>query len=436
MYNSTFLSGEEVSITPKLLRQLLNRASRFGSCCFLDNRHYESSLHAHEFLLGAGVCAELVLNTGDGIELADDFLASNRGRWVFGHLSYELMHGHHGLDILKEERTGFPLLYLFVPQVVFKCNGKQIEIKVQDESFNANGIWQEVLAMKDNPADFAPLSLQPRISRNDYISIVNQLKNHIQRGDCYEINFCQEFFNAAAEIKPLDIYQALSAASPNPFSCYYKYHEAHLMCASPERYLTKRGNKVFSQPIKGTAPRSNNDVIADEAAKHNLRTSKKDLSENVMVVDLVRNDLSMICEKGSVEVDELFGIYSYPQVHQMISTISGTLKPGITFSEVLKSTFPMGSMTGAPKHRVMQLIEQYETSRRGLFSGAVGYFDPEGDFDFNVVIRSLLYNEKSKYLNYFVGGGITWYSKAEEEYEECLWKAEAIRKVLGGSLPG
>jgi para-aminobenzoate synthetase component I len=433
--NSTFLSGEDIPVTPKLLRQLLNRASRFGSCCFLDNRHYESPLHAHEFLLGAGVVAELVLNKGEEIEKADNFLASSKGRWVFGHLSYELMHGNHGLNSSKEERTGFPLLYLFVPQVVFKFNGRQVAIRVQDESLNAKALWQEVLAMPDYPAVFAPVSLQSRITRDDYISIINQLKNHIQRGDCYEINFCQEFYNDVAEVQPLDIYHALATASPNPFSCYYKYREAHLMCASPERYLTKRGNKVFSQPIKGTAPRSPGDEIADEAARQNLRTSKKDLSENVMVVDLVRNDLSIICEQGSVMVDELFGIYSYPQVHQMISTISGTLRKDITFSEILKSTFPMGSMTGAPKHRVMQLIDQYESSGRGLFSGAVGYFDPEGDFDFNVVIRSILYNEKSKYLNYFVGGGITWYSKAEEEYEECLWKAEAIRKVLGGLLP-
>lgn len=149
-----------------------------------------------------------------------------------------------------------------------------------------------------------------------------------------------------------------------------------------------------------------------------------------MVVDLVRNDLSKVCKEGSVKVSELFGIYSFPQVHQMISTIEGELDEKVPFSSILKACFPMGSMTGAPKKRVMELIEQYEKTKRGLYSGAVGYIDPNGDFDFNVVIRSILYNAVNQYLGYQVGGGITFYSDPEKEYEECLLKAAAIRKVL------
>jgi para-aminobenzoate synthetase component 1 len=152
-----------------------------------------------------------------------------------------------------------------------------------------------------------------------------------------------------------------------------------------------------------------------------------------MVVDIVRNDLSRVCREGTVQVEELFGIYSFPQVHQMISTIAGELREGIGFTDILKACFPMGSMTGAPKKRVMQLIEQYESTRRGLYSGAVGYISPEKDFDLNVVIRSIQYNAASQYLNYWVGGGITAYSNAENEYEECLLKAEAIRRVLAAS---
>ncbi len=149
-----------------------------------------------------------------------------------------------------------------------------------------------------------------------------------------------------------------------------------------------------------------------------------------MVVDLVRNDLSKICVEGSVHVDELFGIYSFPQVHQMVSTVSGVLQTGILFTEIINKTFPMGSMTGAPKKKVMELIEKYETVKRGIFSGAVGYISPDSNFDFNVVIRSVLYNQAERYLSYLVGSGITFYSDAAAEYEECLLKAEAIKKVF------
>jgi para-aminobenzoate synthetase component 1 len=239
-----------------------------------------------------------------------------------------------------------------------------------------------------------------------------------------------------APVVPLSVYRGLTNASPNPFSCFYRQDAAFLMCASPERFLAKRGQQLYSQPIKGTAKRYPGNAAADEASKLALLGSRKELSENVMVVDLVRNDLSKICERASVQVDELFGIYSYPQVHQMISTVSGKLKDNVSFSEILSATFPMGSMTGAPKIRVMELIEQYEPSRRGLFSGSVGYISPDGDFDFNVVIRSILYNENTQYLGYQVGGGITWYSNPEEEYEECLLKAAAIRKVLEGEGEG
>ena len=151
-----------------------------------------------------------------------------------------------------------------------------------------------------------------------------------------------------------------------------------------------------------------------------------------MVVDMVRNDLSKVCAEASVKVDELFGVYSYPQVHQMISTVSGMLETDVSFSEIIKACFPMGSMTGAPKHRVMELIEQYEAGPRGIFSGSIGYINPDGDFDFNVVIRSIMYNVDTKYLSYKVGSGITFYSEPEKEWEECLLKGEAIRKVLEG----
>ena len=272
--------------------------------------------------------------------------------------------------------------------------------------------------------------IKNRIEQEEYISIIRQLQQHILRGDCYEINFCQEFFAEQIEVDPAIIYKKLSDISPNPFSAFYRLNDKWLLCASPERFLKKEGKKIVTQPIKGTSKRIQGDESKDEQNRSWLFHSDKDRSENVMVVDLMRNDLSKICEEGTVKVDELFGIYSFPQVHQMISTISGTLKNNISFLDIIRATFPMGSMTGAPKKRVMELVEQYEKTKRGIFSGAVGYISPTGDFDFNVVIRSIMYNKSSQYLSFQTGSAITFYSDPEKEWGECLLKAEAMKKVF------
>ena len=224
----------------------------------------------------------------------------------------------------------------------------------------------------------------------------------------------------------------LGEISPNPFSAFYRLDDKYLMCASPERFLKRTGNHIISQPIKGTAKRVLADVEQDALSKAGLLHNEKERSENVMIVDLVRNDLSKVCVEGSVRVEELFEVLSFPQVHQMISTVGCELVENILFTDIIKATFPMGSMTGAPKKRVMELIEQYEGTKRGLFSGSVGYIKPDGDFDFNVVIRSILYNSSSNYLSVQAGSAITFACIPEREYEECLMKVEGMRKVLGG----
>ncbi len=230
-------------------------------------------------------------------------------------------------------------------------------------------------------------------------------------------------------IDPVSIYQNLIQLSPSPFSVLYKLNNKYLICASPERFLQKKGNRLLSQPMKGTAKRALHDEAKDKNLKKELQISPKEQAENVMVVDLVRNDLSKICREGTVIVNELFGIYSYPQVHQMVSTVTGEMQENISFSQIVEAMFPMGSMTGAPKKRVMELIDEYENSKRGIFSGAVGYLH-QNDFDFNVVIRSIMYNSTNQYLSYLVGSGITFYSDPEKEWEECLLKGAAIKKVL------
>jgi para-aminobenzoate synthetase component I len=305
------------------------------------------------------------------------------------------------------------------------------------EASNPKKIFAEINAVASPVSRVIKrVSIENRVSKIEYIQIIERLKEHILRGDCYEINFCQEFYAENALIDPVAVYKKLSAVSPNPFSALYKMpadtdgNDRWLICASPERFLKKRGNKILSQPIKGTSKRITGNDEKDKLSKDELSNSAKDRSENVMVVDLVRNDLAKVCKEGTVKADELYGIYSFPQVHQMISTVSGELKDDVSFQEIIKATFPMGSMTGAPKKRVMELIEQYEKTKRGIFSGAVGYISPDGDFDFNVVIRSIMYNAATNYLSFLAGSGITFYSDPEKEWDECLMKAEAIKKVL------
>jgi para-aminobenzoate synthetase component 1 len=408
---------------PGLKKKVLNWLRPFSTFCFLDNQQYPTTSHEAECLIGAGV-KEWVQT--ENIQDADVFF--QKAQWLFGHLSYDLKGQLHGLSTTKEDTIGFSPYCFFIPQVVLELKKGSLTIYAEEPA----EIFQQITTQPEKKDSFSPprLQINPVMSRDAYLQNVKALQAHILRGDCYEINFCQAFFAENISLDPFAIFQNLMAVSPNPFSALYRLEDKFLLCASPERFLAKRGNRLISQPIKGTSKRDLQNSVQDQQLMEALRMSAKEQSENVMVVDLVRNDLTRICKPATVAVDELFGIYSFPQVHQMISTISGEIRENVTFSEILKATFPMGSMTGAPKLRVMQLIDEYEPSARGLFSGSVGYKTPDGDFDFNVVIRSILYNQTQQYLSYLVGSGITFYCNAEQEWEECMLKAEAIKKVL------
>lgn len=401
---------------------MLNWLRPFNIFCFLDSCHYSMTPHRYDCLIAAGARS---IVQDDSLTRLDAFMREVTG-WKFGHLSYDLKDELHGFRGGSLDPVGFARYSFFEPEVVLELNGNVLAITAT----KPEAVWQDIQNSSTAFSSTTPVSLQAKLDREDYIKTIRQLQQHIRRGDCYEINYCIEFFNEDALIDPFALYRQLSAVSPNPFSAFYRNSDSYLLCASPERFLMKEGNELISQPIKGTIRRDLQDVQHDEALREQLRSSTKDQSENVMVVDLVRNDLSRVCTDGSVKVDELFGINSFPQVHQMISTISGSLKEEVSFTHMLQALFPMGSMTGAPKHRVMQLIDEYEKSTRGIFSGSVGYISPDGDFDFNVVIRSLMYNDANHYLSCQVGSGITFYSDAEKEWEECLLKAAAVRKVL------
>ncbi|MBC7946404.1 MAG: anthranilate synthase component I family protein [Chitinophagaceae bacterium] len=415
-----------VSDFGQIKRKVLSWLHRFDTFCFLDNHQYAIEPHTQECLVAAGVRRKISANAGTAL-LQLQAMIDDKRSWLFGHLGYDLKNELEQPANSRSDRILFPDLFFFEPEIVIRWNNNAMVIDASDPV----AVFDEILtASASNIADHQTPVISNRLKETEYIDTIKQLRQHILRGDCYEINFCQEFYAEDAEIDPFVVYDRLASVSPNPFSALYRIDDKWLICASPERFLMKKGRRILSQPIKGTLKRERGNPEDDEKNRELLLTSSKDRSENVMIVDLVRNDLSRICEEGSVRVDELYGIYTFPQVHQMISTISGNVEKDISFTDIIRATFPMGSMTGAPKTRVIELIDKYEKTKRGIFSGALGYISPEGDFDFNVVIRSLMYNATQAYLSFQAGSGITFYSDPQKEWEECLLKAEAIKQVL------
>lgn len=407
---------------------MLSWVEPFSIFCFLDNNHYDGQ--QFEFCLAAGMHSHIELSAGKAFAELQSFF-DEKPRWLFGHLGYELKSEIEDLKANKKAAVDFGAGYFFEPQIIIRLKAGHLQIA--SHTRQPEILFKEIInakVSKNGKQKQDPILLQPLISKSKYLENLAAIKHHIAIGNCYEINYCQQFFATKVSINPLKIFNRLSESSPNPFAAFYKLKNSYCMCASPERYLKKLGQQLISQPIKGTSKRNMLDDLEDVKQRDYLLKSHKEKAENVMVVDLVRNDLSKVCEPGSVKVKELFGLYSFPQVHQMISTIVGVLPNETPFTDALKATFPMGSMTGAPKKRVMQIIDETEPESRGLFSGAIGYISPVADFDFNVVIRSIFYDEAAKKLTAWAGGGITHYSDAEKEYEESLLKIAAIKNIL------
>lgn len=424
---------KQSDVLPQFKQKLYGYANSFATCLCLDNNQSTNACgySSFEIVVGMGAKATLKLDeVSNAFEQLKEFHTQHNS-WLLGYLGYDLKNGVEKLQSNNPDGLGFAPMYFFVPEVLVTLKGEEITI----EANNPDAVFDAIntFTVIDEPALPLP-RFTPRISRDEYLNKVQHVRNHIEEGDVYELNLCMEFFAENARINPLATYKELLKISPVPFAVFAKFEREHYaMCASPERFIKKQGEKLISQPIKGTAKRGEN-TADDEALKYNLRNSEKEMAENVMIVDLVRNDLSRSCTIGSVQVEELFGIYTFPQVHQMISTITGTLQNNTLWGDAIARAFPMGSMTGAPKVKAMQLIEQYEESRRGLFSGAIGYITPDGDLDFNVVIRSLLYSATNQYLSYHVGGAITYDSVPEAEYEECMLKASAIQQIGVGKI--
>ena len=410
--------------------QLLDWSQQFREMVFLDSNNYHQKQSSFDCVLAVDAFTSVKTDFHNAFEDLKQYQQQTKD-WLFGYLSYDVKNDVEDLHSNNFDGLHFPDLFFFQPKKLFLLKGNQLEVRYlqlcDDE------IESDLIDIENNcqlSIINYQLSIQQRISKESYIAKVNQMLEHIHRGDIYEANFCMEFYAENAIIEPVKIYQKLNAISKPPFAIFFKNKEQYLLCASPERYLRKEGNKVISQPIKGTAKRFS-DLVLDENSKTELETNPKERSENIMIVDLVRNDLSHTAIKGSVEVEELCGIYTFEQVHQMISTVVSNVSTTTSPVEILRTTFPMGSMTGAPKISAMKIIEELEETKRGLYSGAVGYFSPENDFDFNVVIRSILYNAATNYVSFSVGSAITSQSNPEQEYEECLLKAKAMFEVLG-----
>ena len=405
------------SLTCKDLESL---SLRYDQCVFLSSN--ADNLISY---LALGTKTEFKAERNQVFDELQDFVNQHQD-WVFGYLGYDLKNEiEPTLSSNNSDEVGFGDFHFFVPEIVVELTidfskAHYFENKEKDYFLSILEKNNQETTKKTQKVNFSQ-----RMSKEEYLEKFKIIKEHIQQGDIYEMNFCHEFFSENTEINPVETYSKLNELTNAPFSTFYKNEEQFILSGSPERYLKKEGNKIISQPIKGTAKRGKTEK-EDEQIKLELSQNQKERSENIMIVDLVRNDLSKTAKKSSVKVEELCKVYSFDTVHQMISTVTSEIDDTVHLVEVLRTTFPMGSMTGAPKVEAMKIIEKLETTKRGVYSGAIGYFKPNQDFDFNVVIRTLLYNQENKYLSFMVGGAITNKATAEQEYEETLLKAEAM----------
>ncbi|MFH2144303.1 MAG: anthranilate synthase component I family protein [Bacteroidota bacterium] len=410
--------------------RVLHWAKNFNHVFFLNSNNYSkinkagTSYHNFESVIATGCIEELFSNQNSFSKFGN---LINYKDWLFGYLSYDLKNETENLTSSNYDGIKANNLHFICPEFVFIFSNT--DVKIEHFCASPEKIIKDIEQIIPHEEKTNHIEIKNRISKHEYLDCVSKLKEHIQYGDIYEVNYCQEFYSEDKEVNPLQLYNKLNSLSPTPFSCFMRTNDIYLMSASPERFLKKTGNKIISQPIKGTIKRGNSPG-EDLNLKNKLLNDEKERSENVMIVDLVRNDLSKTAKKDSVKVEELFGIYSFSQVHHIISTISSRVDSKYNITDIIESAFPMGSMTGAPKIRAMELIEKYEKTKRGIYSGSVGYITPEGDFDFNVVIRSIIYNSSRRYLSFSTGGAITSGSVPEKEYEECLLKADAMKRIL------
>ncbi len=384
----------------------------------LDSNNYQhDDYSAYDHLIAAS-------NKKCSIHSFEDLKSEvNQNKWLFGFFSYELKNQIEDLFSNHPDNVGFDEIGFFEPEVLMAIKNGSLHFLKGDSKV----LSKEIKACKPVFEGLQSIKMESRFLKANYLDTIESIKEDIREGTYYEINLCNEFYIEERKIDPFSVFYHRNHLNPNPFAAFLKWDNLYCLCCSPERFIARRGNTLIAQPIKGTIKRSIN-ANENESLKNQLKNSLKDRAENVMIVDLLRNDLSKSCIPGTVEVPELFGVYSFPNLHHLISTVLGELKDEVHFIDAIKNAFPMGSMTGAPKIKVMECIEKYEKVKRGLYSGSIGYIQPDGNFDFNVVIRSFMYNSESYYLNYQSGGAITIDSDPESEWQEVRLKAKNILK--------
>jgi len=412
----------------------LRWAGRFGDACLLQSNGYADAYSRIDGLLAVRALDSCAGDGRDTFGKLERFRKKHAKHWVLGFFGYDLKNEIEELTTSHPDRTGFPDAYFFVPEIVLQFRGNTVEIQAPDPQ----SVFREILAtaLPDGPEKTHPagIPIRQRMAKTDYIRAFGQLSRHIRQGDIYEANLCQEFYAENVDLPPVDTYLRLNRLSPTPFSCFFKTDDKYVLSASPERFLAKRGDTLVSQPIKGTAPRGKSEE-EDREIVQTLQNSPKEIAENLMIVDLVRNDLTRSAIAATVRAAGRPEVHAFRQVHQLVSTVSCQKRDDISDIRAIRNAFPPGSMTGAPKISAMKLCDRYENSKRGVYAGAMGYFSPSGDFDFNVVIRSLLYNAATGYLSFHTGGAITIDADPEREYAECLLKASAILKTLNSEKP-
>lgn len=384
-------------------------------------------------IISFGRKASILDSSPHALEKLQLFLDLNKGNYIFGSLSYDLKNEIEQLKSKENDALKFPLVNFWVPEYVIKKVNGNYHYLQGDKTKDAENLLNTFFKIKKQAKDYKEkINFSARTSKENYLKNIEKIKSLLQQGEIYELNYCQEYFSKDVHIKnPLETYFKINELTKAPFSVFLRADKHYVFCGSPERFIQKKGKKLISQPIKGTAGRGKSKIEDNKIIK-TLQENQKERSENIMIVDLVRNDFSKIAEKNSVSVEELCAIYSFETVHQMISTVSCTVDKKNSFTDIIRATFPMGSMTGAPKINAMKFIDELEDFSRGIYSGSIGYILPNGDFDFNVVIRSLVYNEKEKYLSCAVGGAITILSDPEEEYNECQTKIGKILNAFNG----
>lgn len=421
----------KISDQSKFTRQLFAWSYQFETAMWLDSNQYNQKYSSFEAALAVDDFTSIKTDYFSAFDKLKEYQSQTQD-YLFGYISYDVKNDTEKITSKNFDGLHFPDLYFFQPKKLIFIKENQVEfhyLTLVDDEIESD--YQAICHQEEiqNSKSVSEVKIKLRIHKDDYYEKVNKTLEHIHRGDIYEANFCQEFYAEDCEIEPHSVFKDLNSISEPPFAVFFRHEDHYLLSASPERYLRKEGSKIISQPIKGTAKRLLS-RIDDEKIAHDLMRDEKERAENVMIVDLVRNDLSKSSKKGSVKVEELCKAYTFKQVHQLISTVVSELKDEVHPVDVIKDTFPMGSMTGAPKVSAMEIMEKLEETKRGLYSGTVGYFSPSGDFDFNVVIRSILYNAQRRYVSLSVGSAITAKSNPEREYEECLLKAKAMKYVL------